>query len=58
MKNESKWLEWCVFRAQGVLNPMGLVSSLYDKQFLKNQTFRGKVVQNGVKKHKNGMGPM
>ena len=42
-KNASKWLEWCIFRVQGMPNPMALVSSLYDKQFLKNQNFRRQV---------------
>ena len=42
-KNALKWLEWCIFRVQGMLNPMALVSSLYDKWFLKNQNFRRQV---------------
>ena len=41
-KNALKWLEWCIFRVQGVPNPMAQVSSLYDKWFLKNQNFWGK----------------
>ena len=42
-KNTLKWLEWCIFRVQGMPNAMALVSSLYDKQFLKNQNFRRQV---------------
>ena len=38
-----KWLEWCIFRVQGVPNPMAQVSSLYNKQFLKHQNFRRQV---------------
>ena len=32
-KNASKWLEWHIFRVWGMLNPMALVLSLYDKQW-------------------------
>ena len=35
-----QWLEWCIFRVQGMPNPMAQVSSPYDKWFLKNQNFR------------------
>ena len=35
-ENALKWLEWCVFRVGDVPNPMALVSSLYNKWFLKN----------------------
>ena len=41
-ENALKWLEWCIFRVQGMPNPMVQVSSLYDKWFLKNQNFRQK----------------
>ena len=41
-ENALKWLEWCIFRVQGMPNPMAQVSSLYDKWFLKNQNFRQK----------------
>ena len=41
-KNTSKWLEWHVFRIWDVPNLMALVSSLYNKQLLKNQNFRKK----------------
>ena len=41
-KDASKWLEWHVFRVQGMPNPMVQVSSLYNKWFLKNQKFRQK----------------
>ena len=41
-KNALKWFEWCIFRVQGMPNPMAQVSSLYDKWFLKNQNFRQK----------------
>ena len=34
-KNASKLLEWHIFRVQGILNPMTLVASLYDKCFMK-----------------------
>ena len=34
-----KWLEWHVCRVWGVPNPMALVSSLCDKQFLKNHCY-------------------
>ena len=39
-KNASNWLEWCVFRVWGMPNPMVQVSSLYNKEFLKNPNFR------------------
>ena len=42
-KNASKWLEWHVFRVQGMLNLMVVVLSLCNKQFLKNQNFRRQV---------------
>ena len=42
-KNASEWLKWHVFRVSGMPNPMAQVSSLYDKQFLKNQNFRRQV---------------
>ena len=57
-ENPSKWLEWHVFRVQGMPNPMELVSSLYDKWFLKNQNFQRQIAQYGIKNHQNGMGPM
>ena len=41
-KNASKWLEWCIFRVWGMLNPMQQVLSLCHKQFLKKQNFRQK----------------
>ena len=41
-KIASKWLEWHIFRVQGMPNPMPQVSSLCDKQFLKNHNFRQK----------------
>ena len=41
-KNASKWLQWCIFRVQGVPIPMAQVSSLYNKWFLKNHKFRQK----------------
>ena len=34
-KNASKWLEWHILRVWGMLNPMALVASLYNKQFMK-----------------------
>ena len=39
-KNASKLLEWCIFRVQGMSNPMALVASLYNKWFIKNHNFR------------------
>ena len=42
-KNALKWLEWHVFRVQGLPNAMAWVSSLYDKWFLKNQNFQRQV---------------
>ena len=39
-------------------NLMALVSSPYDKQFMKNHNFRRQVAKNGVKNCQNGMGPM
>ena len=39
-------------------NPMVQVSSLYNKEFLKNPNFRIQVAYNGVNIHQNGMGPM
>ena len=39
-ENASKWLEWHVFRVQGMPNPISLVVSLCNKQFLKNHNFR------------------
>ena len=42
-KNASEWLKWHVFRVSGMPNPMAQVSSLYDKQFLKNLNFRRQV---------------
>ena len=41
-QNASKWLEWCIFRVQGILNPMPQVSGFCDKWFLKNHNFRQK----------------
>ena len=41
-KNASKLLEWCVFRVQGMPNPMLQVSSLCNKWLLKNHNFRQK----------------
>ena len=34
-KNALKWLEWPVFRVRGMPNPMTLVVSFYNKQFMK-----------------------
>ena len=34
-RNASKWIEWHIFRIQGMPNPMALVSGLYNKWFLK-----------------------
>ena len=39
-KSASKWLEWHLCRVQGMSNPMPQVSSLCNKQFLKNHNFR------------------
>ena len=39
----------------GMLNPMALVASLYNKQFMKNGNFRRHIVENGVQNHENGM---
>ena len=39
-KNALKWLELCILRVQGCLNPMEQDLSLYDKWFLKNQNLR------------------
>ena len=39
-KNALKWLELCILRVQGCLNPMAQDLSLYDKWFLKNQNLR------------------
>ena len=36
-------------------NPMALVASLYNKQFMKNDNFRRHIVENGVQNHENGM---
>ena len=41
-KKASKWLEWNIFKVQGMPNPMLQVSSLCNKQFLKNHNFRQK----------------
>ena len=41
-KNALKWLQWCIYRVWGVLNPMVLLLSVYDKQFLTNPNFRRK----------------
>ena len=41
-KNASEWLEWCMFWVWGMLIPVAQVSSLYNKCFLKHQTFRQK----------------
>ena len=41
-KNALKWLEWCIYRVWGMPNPMLQVSSLCNKQFLKNHNFRQK----------------
>ena len=57
-KNALKWLEWHKSRVQGMPNPMALVASLYDKQFLTNHNFRRQVALNGVQNHYNGMEPM
>ena len=38
----SKWLEWHIFKVQGMPNPMLQVLSLCNKQFLKNHNFRQK----------------
>ena len=37
---------------------MALVVSLYNKQFMKNHTFRRHIAENGVQNHENGMGCM
>ena len=42
-KNASKWLEWHIFRVQGMPNPMPQVLHLCNKQFLKNHNFRQKI---------------
>ena len=42
-KNASKWLEWHIFRFQGMPNPMPQVLSLCNKQFLKNHNLRHKI---------------
>ena len=42
-KNASKWLEWHIFRLQGMPNPMPQVLHLCNKQFLKNHNFRQKI---------------
>ena len=42
LKNASQWLEWYIFRVQGMQNPMAQVSRLYNKQLLKNQNFSQK----------------
>ena len=39
-ENALKLLEWHIFRVQGMPNPMLQVSSLCNKQFLKNHNFR------------------
>ena len=57
-KNASQFLEWCIFRVQGMPNPMALVASLYDKWFMKNHNFRRHITENGVQNHENGMGHM
>ena len=57
-KNASNLLEWCIFRVQGMLNPMTLVGSLYDKWFIKNHNFRRHIAEHGVQNHENGMGHM
>ena len=49
-------LEWCIFRVQGMPNPMALVASLYDKWFMKNHNFRRHIAENGVQNHENGIG--
>ena len=51
-ENALKWFKWYVYRVQGVPNSMALVSSLYNKRFLKNQNCRRKVVLNGLKPSK------
>ena len=53
-ENALKLLEWHIFRVQGMLNPMALVASLYDKWFLKNHNFRRHIAENGVKTIKMG----
>ena len=55
-KNALKLLEQCLFRVQGMLNPMALVVSLYDKWFMKNHNFRRHTAEKGVQNHENGMG--
>ena len=55
-KNASKLLEWCIFRVQGMPNPMALVVSLYDKRFMKSHNFRRHIAENGVQNHENEMG--
>ena len=37
-------------------NPMALVASLYNKQFMKNDNFRRSIVENEVQNLENGMG--
>ena len=41
-----------------MLNPMALVASLYDKQFMKNHNFRRHIAENRVQNHEHGMGHM
>ena len=41
-KNALKWLQWCIFRVRGIPNPILQVSSLCDKQFMKNYNFKQK----------------
>ena len=41
-KNALKWLQWCIYRVWGVLNPMVLLLSVYDKQILTNPNFKRK----------------
>ena len=53
-KNASKLLEGCVFRVESMLNPIALVVSLYDKQFMKNHSFRRHIAENGVQTMKMG----
>ena len=53
-KNASKWLEWHILRVWGMPNPMALVASLYNKQFMKNDNFRRSIVENEVQTLKMG----
>ena len=57
-ENALKLLEWHVFKVRGMLNPMALVGSLYNKWFMKNQNCRRHIAENGIQNHENGLGHM